>query len=54
MTASSRKAIVLPKNVTELDPTNSRYPSLPKIKDGISLSSGYPNLILKDTLYRDR
>ena len=27
ITASSRKAIVLPKNLTELDPTNSSYPS---------------------------
>ena len=52
MTASSRKAIVLLKNVSELDPTNSRNSSLPKIEDWISLSSDYHNFILKDTLYR--
>ena len=39
MTASSRKAIVLLENVTELDPTNSRYPSLNYPKSRVELAS---------------
>ena len=56
MTASSRKAIVLPKNVPEMDPTSNRYSSLsqPKIEDWISLSSGHHDSILKETLNREQ
>ena len=39
MTASLCKAIVLPINVTELDPTNSGYPSLNYPRSGIELAS---------------
>ena len=53
MTASSRKATVLPKNVPELDPTNSRYPLLNYPKSRIELVSVLA-IILKDTLYREK
>ena len=39
MTGSSRKAKVLPKNVPELDPTNSRYPSFNYPRSRIELAS---------------
>ena len=39
MTASSREAIDLPTNVPELDPTNSRYPSLNYPRSRIELAS---------------
>ena len=38
-TASSRKALVRPKNVTKLDPTNSRYPSLNHPKSRVEWAS---------------
>ena len=51
MTASSRKAIVLPKNVTELDPTNSRYPSLNYSR---SRSELVPVLVIITSFWRIR
>ena len=39
MTASSPKAIVLPKKVTKLDPTSTRYPSLNYPRSRIELAS---------------
>ena len=56
ITVSSHKAIVLPKNIPELDSTNSRCPSLnyPRSRIEICLSSGYYDLNLKDRLYREQ
>ena len=39
MTASSGKAIVLPKNISKLDPTNNRYSSLNYPRSRIELAS---------------
>ena len=56
MTASSGKAIVLPKNVPELDPTNGKYSPLNYSRSRIELASvlANHNFILKDTLYREQ
>ena len=55
MTASWRKAIVLPKKRYQIGSYQCQtvFIELPKIEDWISLSSGYHNSILKDTLYRE-
>ena len=55
MTASSGKAIVLPMNVTELDPTNSRYPSFNHTRSRFELTSVLAIItqFWRDTSYRD-
>ena len=55
ITASSRKAIVLPKRFRIRSyQWQIFFIKLPEIEDRISLNSGYHELILKDTLYREQ
>ena len=56
MTAPSGRTIVYLKNVPESDPTSDRYCSLklPRVKDWMTISSGYANFILKQKLYGSR